>query len=234
MAFLPISHHIFSVSGRYSCKCEVASFYCPITHFTGLPPPPVPPGEQPFKLNTAGLWMLPSFCRMLWDLIARVFMALHHLCREKEVEARGGWRARIPAWTLSENKDGRHESSLKWKPRYIDPRPVARLRYGLEILLLSSGRLAPEQIKTHWERTSSRVLSKMDSVDTGPLFKSTVRVKSFLDDIYAQPCPNVPLGFAEDGLNKRKQLVSASSLGQNTFFFKAFSWLLPHGSPTSH
>lgn len=183
------------------------------------PPPPFPPGEQPFKLNTAGLWMLPSFCRMLWDLIARVFMALHHLCREREVEGRGGWLARIPAWALSENKDGRHESSLKWKPRYIDPRPVARLWYGLEILLLSSGRLAPEQIKTHWERTSSRVLSKMDSVNTGPLFKSAVRVKSFIDDIYAQPCPNVPLGFAEDGLNKRKQLVSASSLGQNTFFF---------------
>lgn len=61
----------------------------------------------------------------------------------------------------------------------------------------------------------------MDSVNTGPLFKSTVRVKSFLDDIYAQPSPSVPLGFAGDGLNKRKQLVSASSLGQNNLLFQS-------------
>lgn len=46
MAFLPISHHIFSVSGRYSCKCGVASFYCPITHFTVLPHLPSPPGSN--------------------------------------------------------------------------------------------------------------------------------------------------------------------------------------------
>lgn len=75
-------------------------------------------------------------------------------------------------------------------------------------------------------------MSKNGFRQFGPLFKSTVRVKSFLDDIYARPCPSAPPGVCRGTVGTGEDHWRQFSGPEYLLFPKPFRWLLAHGSPT--
>lgn len=149
MVALPIARHIFSVSSRFSWKSGVVSCSWPIRHFAGLRCPRRPSRGETFSTQHCRILNAAKFSQNVVRFDCPHFDGPSpSVLRGSGCGGGGGMVESVnPYWTLAENKEGRHESSWKWKLQCIDLNPAVRLRYRLEILLLICGWLAPEQIK---------------------------------------------------------------------------------------